>query len=84
MTKLSKSVKTFKPSLSKLRAVLKEVPFNPKTPGTMKIVADQGDSGYYLRAATVCIHDALNKVHVSKNILHAIRLLILAEVWRRK
>lgn len=50
----------------------------------MKIVADQGNREYYLHAAKVCIEEILNGVDVQGNSIRAIRLLVLAEVYRRK
>ena len=85
MVNSSKSAKAFKPSLTKLRAVMKEVTFNPRAEGTMKITSEVGNRDYYLHAATVEIQEALEGgAKKSLNIIRAIRLLILAEVWRRK
>ena len=57
--------------------------FNPKKPGPMKAIAEVGSSEYYLCAAKVCIDEVLAKQAGPANVIRAIQLLILAEVWRK-
>jgi len=81
MSKSSKTKSAFSPTVTRMRQVIKEVMFNPKQ-GPMKIVAEQGSREYYLRAAIVSLEEALAGNTIA--VIQAMRLLLMAEVWRRK
>lgn len=66
--------------------MLREAVFNPKTPGTMKIIADMEDSHYYEKRAIELIAESAvcravaNDSEYHKNIIKAIQLLALADI----
>lgn len=76
-------------NVSTIRKVLKDVVFNPKTPGPMSIVADQGSSEYYELRAIEEIH-AARAIRIdmpdddiySRHLIKAMQLLILARLNR--
>lgn len=59
---MRKSLKNSKslnnPTLSKVRAVLREAAFNPRAKGPMKIVSEQGNSSYFECRAIELISEA--------------------------
>ena len=77
------STRKIKPSLTAVRKVLREAQFNPREPGTMKIVAEQGSPEYYLHSAIVAIEQA--KTHSGEQYINqAIRLLTLARIYNEQ
>lgn len=90
---MSKSKKKSSVSLTKIRTALKEAVFNPRKPGPMQIVADQGSPEYYelraieeIHAARVIRQSITFKTHdpeepqYHQHINKAIQLLILARL----
>ena len=87
MTK-KKSKKNTGVSLTQVRGILKQVVFNPRSPGPMKIIADQGSPEYYELRAIEEIHMArsIRTYYYTTggyaiHILKAIQLLILAQLY---
>jgi hypothetical protein len=73
-----------KPSLTRVRKLLKEAAFNPRKPGKMQIVADVGSATYYETRAQILITEAkaarlggMEKIY-KELMLDALRLLTLA------
>ena len=87
---MRKSLKNSKnlnnPTLSKIRAILREASFNPKVPGPMKIVSEQGNSSYFecrameLISEAVAAREATNIKAYHATITKAIQLLALAKI----
>lgn len=87
---MRKSLKNSKslnnPTLSKIRAMLREASFNPRVPGPMKIVSEQGNSSYFECRAMELISEAI-AAREAKNIAayqhimtKAIQLVALAKI----
>lgn len=71
-----------KMTMTKIRAALKDVPFNPKKPCPMRVVADIGNIDYYGHAAIVEIREALtSKKTADKHLQKALQLLSLARAY---
>jgi beta-N-acetylglucosaminidase len=59
--------------------------WNPKNPGTLKIISDVGNPDYYENRAKEFISEASkikDKEEYDKNIINAVRLLVLARETR--
>lgn len=78
-------MKLLKPSLTRIRRLLKKIVFDPKKPGPMKIIAAMEDTTYYERRAQVLIEEA-RAIRLSddasgdyeQRIIQAIQMLVLA------
>jgi len=84
---MSKSKKNYNVSLTKIRALLKEIPWNPKTPGPMSIISDVGSAEFYehraieeIRAASVSRTSIEDGARYWSHICKAIQLLLLARL----
>lgn len=94
---MPKSKKNLKISLKKIRELLKAVVFNPRKPGPMAIISDQGSPEYYELRAIEEIHAARNirknmqtdpsggdgyrSLTYHRHIVKAIQLLLLARLY---
>lgn len=87
---MNKSKKNSLVSLTKIRALLKEILWNPKTPGPMAIISDVGSPEFYELRAIEEIHVARllrptipncdNEHGYHAHINKAIQLLLLARL----
>ena len=89
---MKKSKKNSPISLTKIRNLLKEIPWNPKTPGPMAIISDVGSVEFYehraieeIRAAQVLRNEYLTERVGEDDVYHqhinkAIQLLLLARL----
>lgn len=65
-------------SLTQIRRILRECQYNPRQPGTMKIVADNGDINYYMTRAIEAIQTSRAQNNFTGGLRQAIQLLVLA------
>ena len=85
---MKKSKKNTNVSLTKIRTLLKEVAFNPRTPGPMSIISEVGSVEYYECRAIEEIRTAQSiRTHIGTDLgdyhqalIKAIQLLLLARL----
>ena len=88
MKKNNKSSNQLNPSLSRVRKLLSEAAFNPRTPGIMNIITNAGNPSYFETRALEFISEAqiIRSILVKdvvfdnykKEMISAIRMLITA------
>ncbi|MEK0324497.1 MAG: hypothetical protein QQN63_02240 [Nitrosopumilus sp.] len=90
MTTSNEPTKDLKPTITGMRKALRGIPFNPKTPGPMKIIADMADPHYYEMRSVELIFEAQKIRKHQRNyrtntryqecLDTAIQLLVLAKI----
>jgi len=90
MTISREHMKGSSPSITGMRKALRNIPFNPKIPGPMKIIADMSDPHYYEMRSVELIFEAQKIRKHQRNyrtntryqecLDTAIQLLVLAKI----